>query len=73
MDKIHWLSERASQNDALFVLFRDFQRTERPVVPVIVGIVVVDVRKASVVRVATVQAVRSALEIMLISIFDTNP
>ena len=52
---------------------RNYQGTERPVVPVIVDIVVVDIRETTVVRVATVEPVRSVLENMLASIFYHQP
>jgi len=44
-----------------YILFRDFQRAERPVVPVIVSVVVVDIRESAIVRVATIEAIVATL------------
>ena len=41
---------------------RNYQGTKRPVVPVIVRVVPVDVRKTTVVGITTIETVRSALE-----------
>ena len=51
---------------SFFNLFRDFQRTKRPVVPVIISPVVVDIRQTAIVRVATVEPVTTVLKICLL-------
>jgi hypothetical protein len=52
---------------------RNYQRANRPVVPMIAGIVVVDIGKTTVVGMATVEAVRSALEILSAFVYVTAP
>ena len=52
---------------------RNYQGTKRPVVPVIVDIVVVDMGQTTIVGIATIETRRSAHEILRISVPSTNP
>ncbi|MEK7103981.1 MAG: hypothetical protein AAB842_01100 [Patescibacteria group bacterium] len=51
----------------LFLLFRHFQQPERFVVPVIVSRIIVDIGKATVIGIATVQAILIGLKKCLFS------
>ena len=55
-------TKRASENALLVFIQRTSTRTEGPVVPVVPGLVPVDVGKTAVVRVTAVQTVRTVLK-----------
>jgi len=42
----------------------NFQKTKRPVVPVIAGIIVVDIRQTAIVRVAAMETIVAVIQIL---------